>query len=317
MREKYLQDISAGIKASQAAKDTSAYTSSISAMASWQQYQPSWAKAENYIGRKQESWRSKISIPLTKNGDNYSPLKNNAISFLKAWTINAVLDFWKRIMSGIVSQVQLWWKNTMCYSDQYPIFFVARRKHTLGFSTLQFNFQCHDIAWVEVIQYLHIWGIVCFLLKWTMQRSAAAAAALNFVLSVSANFREPVCAHLQCSFDRSLRNIVETWKLFRRIVDHNLMPLQMIMIETLKSGSIQSGGGQQYTAFKCKSCRGIFDSTASYRQHRINKLAQGTGCVDPSNMAEFTFQSRGDMATGILRDCTHLVRHWNHFYHYS
>ena len=29
-------------------------------------------------------------------------------------------------------------------------------------------------------------------------------------------------------------------------------------------------------------------------------MAQGTGRADPSNMAELTFQPRGDMATGIL-----------------
>ena len=33
-------------------------------------------------------------------------------------------------------------------------------------------------------------------------------AALNFVLSVSANCGEPFCAHLQCSLDNSLRSIV-------------------------------------------------------------------------------------------------------------
>ena len=72
--------------------------------------------------RNQESWRLKNSIPNTKNGDNYTPLNKNAmwfssniyylIRFLKTWTIKAVLDFWKRIMSGIVSQNQLKLKNT-------------------------------------------------------------------------------------------------------------------------------------------------------------------------------------------------------------
>ena len=107
-------------------------------------------------------------------------------------------------------------------------------------------------------------------------------AVLIFVLSVSANFGASFCADLECSFDRSAFDL-ETMR-------------------RSKSGSVQPGGGQQSIAFKCKSCRGIFDSTASYRQHRIHHLAQSTGCSDPSNMAEFTFQQRGDMATGILRE---------------
>ena len=42
--------------------------------------------------------------------------------------------------------------------------------------------------------------------------------------------------------------------------------------------------------------------TASYSQleHCIHRLAQGTGRADPSNMAELTFQPRGNMVTGIL-----------------
>ena len=48
-----------------------------------------------------------------------------------------------------------------------------------------------------------------------------------------------------------------------------------------------------------KAAEESFDSTASYRQHRIHhfKLAQGTGCSNPSNIAKFTFQPRGVMAT--------------------
>ena len=42
---------------------------------------------------------------------------------------------------------------------------------------------------------------------------------------------------------------------------------------------------------QCKSCRGIFDRTASYSL--IHQLAQGTGFADPSNMANFTFQRHG------------------------
>ena len=43
---------------------------------------------------------------------------------------------------------------------------------------------------------------------------------------------------------------------------------------------------------------------ASYSQleYRIHRLAQGTGRADPSYMEELTFQQRGDMATGILRE---------------
>ena len=72
--------------------------------------------------------------------------------------------------------------------------------------------------------------------------------------------------------------------------------------EKINTSSVQSGGGQQSFALKCKSCREIFDSTASYSQleRRLHRLAQGTGRADPSNMAELTFQPRGDMATGIL-----------------
>ena len=47
--------------------------------------------------------------------------------------------------------------------------------------------------------------------------------------------------------------------------------------------------------------RGIVDRTASYRQRHRHYLAQGTGCADLINIAEFIFQPRGEMATGILR----------------
>ena len=76
------------------------------------------------------------------------------------------------------------------------------------------------------------------------------------------------------------------------------------------TGSVLSGGGQQSIAFKCKCCSGVFDSTAAYRQHRIHPLAQGKGCADPHNMAEFTFQLRGDVATGILRELDVLGTRW-------
>ena len=66
--------------------------------------------------------------------------------------------------------------------------------------------------------------------------------------------------------------------------------------------SLQSGGGQQSIAFQCKSCFGVFDSTNAYRAHRVHRLAVGTGCADPLSMTELTFQRRGNMATGILRE---------------
>ena len=75
-----------------------------------------------------------------------------------------------------------------------------------------------------------------------------------------------------------------------------------------------------------RAARGIFDSlTASYSQlgHRIQSLAQGTGRVDPSNMAELTVQPRGDMATGILLELDTLgetleqsffiILHYSHY----
>ena len=40
---------------------------------------PSWANAKNYTVRNQESWRLQISIPITENGDNYSPLHKKAM----------------------------------------------------------------------------------------------------------------------------------------------------------------------------------------------------------------------------------------------
>ena len=69
-----------------------------------------------------------------------------------------------------------------------------------------------------------------------------------------------------------------------------------------RSASFQPGGGQQSIAFKCKSCAGVFDSMTAYRAHRVHRLAIGTGCDDLRSMTELTFQRRGDMATGILRE---------------
>ena len=51
-------------------------------------------------------------------------------------------------------------KNFLLKTDKIE-FVLARRKHILGFSTLQFAFQCHDI--VEVNKYCQMSGVVCFL----------------------------------------------------------------------------------------------------------------------------------------------------------
>ena len=108
--------ISAGIEASQVAKDTGLYKSSISTKATMSaELIGNLSQREKLNCKKPRICRLKMSIPITKNGDNYSPLKKNAnihqacylIHFLKTWTIKAVLDFWKRIISGSVAQDQL------------------------------------------------------------------------------------------------------------------------------------------------------------------------------------------------------------------
>jgi hypothetical protein len=71
---------------------------------------------------------------------------------------------------------------------------------------------------------------------------------------------------------------------------------------TRRSISNQPGGGQQSIAFKCKICAGVFDSMTAYRAHRVHRLAIGTGCADLRSMTKLTFQRRGDMPTGILRE---------------
>ena len=62
-------------------------------------------------------------------------------------------------------------------------------------------------------------------------------AALNFVLSVSANFWEPICAHQQRSFDHSLRSIVEKYFAASLMTAwlFGLMSLQMTMIESIRN----------------------------------------------------------------------------------
>ena len=95
-------------------------------------------------------------------------------------------------------------------------FVVARRKHTLGFSTLPFAFRCHAI--VEAIQSFQIWGTGCFLFTWTMQRCRICQFSGTVLCA------PPV---LIGSFSSE-----HSWKFFRSFVDDNLMSLQMIMVET-------------------------------------------------------------------------------------
>ena len=91
--------------------------SSISAKATTMSAKSSQHK--NQIVRNQQSWRLKISIPMTKNSNNDCWITQHSrktrwnfhrlyylIRFLKTWTRKTVLYFWKKIISGIVSQVQ-------------------------------------------------------------------------------------------------------------------------------------------------------------------------------------------------------------------
>ena len=80
-------------------------------------------------------------------------------------------------------------------------FVVARRKHTstLEFSSLQFAFQRHATA--EVIE---DFCISRSKFKWTMQRWMLCCQYLQFLgINLYTQW------HLQCTFDRSLRSIVE------------------------------------------------------------------------------------------------------------
>ena len=89
---------------------------------------------------------------------------------------------------------------------------------TLGSSILQVAFQCHDI--VEAIPYFQIWECL-FLVHMNN-------AALNFVLLpfFGNSFVRTSSAQFIILIAASLK------KLFRSIVDDNLMSLQMIMIAT-------------------------------------------------------------------------------------
>ena len=92
----------------------------------------------------------------TQHSGCYSTMATSTPSAQRAWIwgltrpglpLNFFADSWKRA---------------------YLNYAVAGRKQTLGFSTFQFAFQCHDI--VKVIQYFQIWGNVSFLFIWTLQR---------------------------------------------------------------------------------------------------------------------------------------------------
>ena len=116
------------------------------------------------------------------------------------------------------------------------------------------------------------------------------------------------CSYEQCtgSFDFC---VVSIYQFSETVLCRPRVPIWSVCLwpcnhETIKSRIVQSqyGGGQRSTAFKCKSCRWIFDSRVSYtdRQHRTHQFAQGTECLDPSNMTEFTFQKCSNIVTGIL-----------------
>ena len=110
--------------------------------------------AQSILGAKGKNWRLKMSIPITKNSDNYSLLKKSRcnfhrvyylIRFLKTWTIKSVLDFWKRIMSWIVSQVELKTENTLSNLDQYPIFCSSDQYALILSNTIDEKWQARPI----------------------------------------------------------------------------------------------------------------------------------------------------------------------------
>ena len=189
------------------------------------------------------------------------------IRFLKTWTIKSVLDFWKRIMSGIVSQDQQKRKNTLWDSDEYPILCSSdqylvkhRRREMTGWTNTQYS-SCTLILGAKGKK----WGLTrpriffggkrtnsnLLLLEGSYTRIFNIAvripvpwhsrgypilpdfrnclflvhmnhAALNFVLSISADFREPfvhifsaiwsddsLCSFVENSFAVS---VMTTWR---------------------------------------------------------------------------------------------------------
>ena len=120
----------------------------------------------------------------------------------------------------------------------------------------------------EVIQYFQIWGVIIFFLFiWKMQR---------YILC---------CPYLPIFGSRFVRV---------SIADLNILPVSFQLWEdNHQQRSIWTRFWRRTAIHRLqsKSCRGIFDSTASKRKlvHCIHLLAQGTGCPHPSNMAEFTF----------------------------
>ena len=75
------------------------------------------------------------------------------------------------------------------------------KEATLGFSILQFAFQCYDI--VEVIQYFQIFGIVCFLFIWTLQHWILCCPYLPIFGNRFVNIFSLIWS------DHSLRSVVE------------------------------------------------------------------------------------------------------------
>ena len=144
-RDGYLLGISAGIKASQEADESGYYKSPISAKAT---VSAKLSKREKIHCKKPCTFNyyylegRKFQYQLLQIGDNYSPLKKKDIIWFVSWTLGdlkTVLDFWKRIMSGIVSQVELI-KKMHCQlwdSDQYPILFSSNQYVILCFDRVK------------------------------------------------------------------------------------------------------------------------------------------------------------------------------------
>ena len=95
---------------------------------------------------------------------------------------------------------------------------ISSRKHTLGFSTLQFALQCHDI--VEVIQFFQILSVSCSYERYSTELSVVRICQFSGTVLCT-------CPELIRSFSSQHR-----LKFFRSILDDNFMPLQMIMRAT-------------------------------------------------------------------------------------
>ena len=126
-------------------------------------------------------------------------------------------------------------------------------------------------------------------------------AVLIFVSSVSSNFGESFCADLECSFDRSA--------------------FDLVTMRRSKGGSVQAAGGQQSIAFKCKCCRGIFDSSVTARLHTGNTEYTIWHKVQDAPITAIWLSSPFRRAVtwlqGYCGNWTHLLRHWNNYFHCS